>query len=210
MAGEITNKAVEKYIYDILPMRDPVLADMEKAAAREDIPIVGPAVARMFYLLAQISGAKRIFEMGSAIGYSTIWWARAAGPKGEIYYTDGDPKNAKRAQGFFKRAGVEKRIHIMTGDALEMLDRVRGNFDLIFIDVDKHQYPTALKKAVKRLKRGGLLVTDNTLWSGRVTRKADSPATRGVQEFNRVVYGMKNLFPVMIPLRDGVTIGRKS
>lgn len=210
MVGEITNKAVEKYIYDILPMRDPVLADMEKAAAREDIPIVGPAVARMFYLLAQISGAKRIFEMGSAIGYSTIWWARAAGPKGEIYYTDGDPKNAKRAQGFFKRAGVEKRIHIMTGDALEMLDRVRGNFDLIFIDVDKHQYPTALKKAVKRLKRGGLLVTDNTLWSGRVTRKADSPATRGVQEFNRVVYGMKNLFPVMIPLRDGVTIGRKS
>ncbi len=210
MAGEITNKAVEKYIYDILPMRDPVLADMEKAAAREDIPIVGPAVARMFYLLAQISGAKRIFEMGSAIGYSTIWWARAAGPKGEIYYTDGDPKNAKRAQGFFKRAGVEKRIHIMTGDALEMLDRVRGNFDLIFIDVDKHQYPAALKKAVKRLKRGGLLVTDNTLWSGRVTRKADSPATRGVQEFNRVVYGMKNLFPVMIPLRDGVTIGRKS
>jgi caffeoyl-CoA O-methyltransferase len=210
MAGDITNKAVEKYIYDILPARDPVLADMEKAAAREDIPIVGPAVARMFYLLAKISGAKKIFEMGSAIGYSTIWWARAAGPKAEIYYTDGDPKNAKRATEFFKRAGVEKGIHVMTGDALEMLDRVRGNFDLIFVDVDKHQYPAALKKAVRRLKRGGLLVTDNTLWSGRVTRKADSPATRGVQEFNRLVYGMKDLFPVMIPLRDGVTICRKS
>lgn len=206
---EITNAAVEKYIYDILPARDAVLADMEKAAGREDIPIVGPAVGRMFYLLAQISGAKRIFEMGSAIGYSTIWWARAAGPKAEIYYTDGDPKNAKRAQEFFKRAGVEKRIRVMTGDALAMLDSVRGNFDLIFIDVDKHQYPAALKKAVKRVKRGGLLVTDNTLWSGRVTRKADSPATRGVQEFNRLVYGMKELFPVMIPLRDGVTVCRK-
>jgi caffeoyl-CoA O-methyltransferase len=210
MAGEITNAAVEKYIYDILPPRDAVLADMEKAAAREDIPIVGPAVARMFYLLAQISGAKRIFEMGSAIGYSTIWWARAAGLKAEIYYTDGDPKNARRAQEFFKRAGVEKRIHIMIGDALAMLDRVRGNFDLIFIDVDKHQYPAALKKAVKRLKHGGLLVVDNTLWSGRVTRKADSDATRGVQEFNRLVYGMKDLFPVMIPLRDGVTVCRKA
>jgi len=209
MAG-ITNTAVEKYIYDILPARDPVLADMEKAASREDIPIVGPAVGRMFYLLAQISGAKRIFEMGSAIGYSTIWWARAAGPRAEIYYTDGDPKNAKRAQEFFKRAGVEKRIRIMTGDAGTMLDRVRGNFDLIFIDVDKHQYPAALKKAVKRLKHGGILVTDNTLWSGKVTRKADSPATRGVQEFNRLVYGMKDLFPVMIPLRDGITVCRKS
>lgn len=209
MAG-ITNTAVEKYIYDILPARDAVLADMEKAASREDIPIVGPAVGRMFYLLAQISGARRIFEMGSAIGYSTIWWARAVGPKAEIYYTDGDPKNATRAEQFFKRTGVEKRIRIMTGDALAMLDRVRGNFDLIFIDVDKHQYPAALKKAVKRLKRGGLLVTDNTLWSGRVTRKADSPATRGVQEFNRLVYGMKELFPVMIPLRDGVTVCRKA
>jgi caffeoyl-CoA O-methyltransferase len=209
MAG-ITNAAVEKYIYDILPARDAVLAEMEKAAKREDIPIVGPAVARMFYLLAQISGAKRIFEMGSAIGYSTIWWARAAGLKAEIYYTDSDPKNAKRAQEFFKRAGVEKRIRILIGDALAMLDRTRGNFDLIFIDVNKDQYPAALKKAVPRLKRGGLLVTDNTLWSGRVTRKADSAATRGVQEFNRLVYGMKNLFPVMIPLRDGVTVCRKS
>lgn len=208
--AEITNAAVEKYIYDILPARDPVLADMERAASRENIPIIGPAVGRMLYLLAQISGARRIFEMGSAIGYSTIWWARAAGPKAEIYYTDGDPKNAERAQEFFKRAGVEKRIRIMTGDALAMLNRVRGNFDLIFIDVDKHQYPGALKKAVKRLKRGGILVTDNTLWSGRVTRKADSAATRGVQKFNHLVYGMKNLFPVMIPLRDGVTVCRKS
>lgn len=209
MAG-ITNAAVEKYIYDILPKRDAVLEDMEKAAKREHIPIVGPAVARMFYLLAQISGAKRIFEMGSAIGYSTIWWARAAGPKAEIYYTDGDPKNAERARGFFKRAGVEKRIRVMTGDALAMLDRTRGNFDLIFIDVDKHQYPAALKKAVPRLKRGGLLVVDNTLWSGRVTRKADSKETRGVQEFNRLVYANQNLFPIMIPLRDGVTVCRKS
>lgn len=210
MANEITNQAVEKYIYDILPARDAVLADMEKAAKREHIPIVGPAVARMFYLLAQISGARRIFEMGSAIGYSTIWWARAAGPKAEIYYTDGDPKNAERARGFFKRAGVEKRIHVMTGDALAMLDRTRGTFDLIFIDVDKHQYPAAMRKAVPRLKRGGLLVVDNTLWSGRVTRKADSKETHGVQEFNRLVYGMKGLFPVMIPLRDGVTVCRKS
>lgn len=208
--ADITDAAVEKYLYDILPARDAVLADMEKAAKRERIPIVGPAVARMFYLLAQISGAKRIFEMGSAIGYSTIWWARAAGPKAEIYYTDGDPKNAARARGFFERAGVEKRIRVMTGDALAMLDRTRGSFDLIFIDVDKHQYPAAMKKAVPRLKRGGLLVVDNTLWSGRVTRKADSKETRGVQEFNRRVYGMKNLFPVMIPLRDGVTVCRKS
>jgi caffeoyl-CoA O-methyltransferase len=209
MAGEITNEAVEKYIYGILPARDAVIAEMEKQATAEDIPIIGPAVARMLYLLAQISGAKRIFEMGSAIGYSTIWLARAAGPKAEIYYTDGDPTNAKRATEFFKRAGVERRIRVMTGDALDLLGRVRGKFDMIFIDVNKEQYPAALKKVVPRLKRGGLLITDNTLWSGRVAREADSDATRGVQQFNKAVYASKELFPVMIPLRDGVTICRK-
>src|SRR5579863_185840 len=145
MAGEITNEAVEKYIYGILPARDAVVAEMEKQATAEDIPIIGPAVARMLYLLVQISGAKRIFEMGSAIGYSTIWLARAAGPKAEIYYTDGDPTNATRARGYFKRAGVENSIQIMTGDAVNLIDQVPGEFDLIFIDVDKHQYPDALR-----------------------------------------------------------------
>jgi len=209
MSGEITGELIEKYLYDILPRRDAVLAEMERQAAAENIPIIGPAVGRLMYLLAQISGAKRIFEMGSAIGYSTIWLARAAGAKAEIYYTDGDPKNARRAKVFFKQAKVERRIRMMTGDALQLLDRVRGKFDMIFIDVNKDQYPAALKKALPRIHRAGLLVTDNTLWSGRVTRSADSDATRGVQEFNKAVYASKELFPVMIPLRDGVTVCRK-
>ena len=209
MAGKITEANVEKYIYDILPARDAVLADMERLARQRDIPIIGPAVGRMIYLLAQICGAKRIFEMGSAIGYSTIWLARAAGPRAEIYYTDGDPSNARRANEFFERAGVDKRITVMTGDALAMIDRTKGKFDLIFIDVDKHQYPAALRKALPRLKSGGLLLTDNTLWSGRVARRAKDANTRGVQEFNRAVYSSKELFPVLIPLRDGVTVCRK-
>ena len=209
MAGKITEANVEKYIYDILPARDAVLGDMERLARQRDIPIIGPAVGRMIYLLAQISGAKRIFEMGSAIGYSTIWLARAAGPRAEIYYTDGDPSNARRAKEFFERAGVEKQISVMTGDALAMIDRTKGKFDLIFIDVDKHQYPAALRKALPRLKSGGLLLTDNTLWSGRVTRRAKDANTRGVQEFNQTVYSSGKLFPVLIPLRDGVTVCRK-
>ena len=95
----ILSSALEKYIYGILPKRDAVLAEMERYAKKHDVPIIGPAVARMIYLLAQISGARRIFEMGSAIGYSTIWLARAAGPDAEVYYTDGDAANAKRARG---------------------------------------------------------------------------------------------------------------
>jgi caffeoyl-CoA O-methyltransferase len=209
MVRKITEAAVEKYIYKLLPKRDAVVTKMERYAKEHDVPIIGPAVARMLYLLTQISGARRIFEMGSAIGYSTIWLARAAGPKAEIYYTDGDLANAARARNYFRRAGVEKRIRVMTGDALKLIDRTRGKFDMIFIDVNKHQYPAALRKALPRLKSGGLLVTDNTLWSGRVTRKAKDANTRGVQRFNREIYASKKLFPVIIPLRDGVAVCRK-
>src|SRR5215472_16481484 len=108
----ITNKDVEQYIYDSLPPRDKVLREMEAQAKQRNIPIVGPAVGRLLYQLAQISGAQRIFEMGSAIGYSTIWWARAVGDGGRVIYTDGDPKNAKEARGYFERAGVADRISI--------------------------------------------------------------------------------------------------
>ncbi len=209
MSG-IVDKAVERYLYDLLPGRDAVVREMERYAQQHDVPIIGPAVARVLALLVQISGAKRIFEMGSAIGYSTIWLARAAGPGGEVFYTDGDPTNAQRAQRHFRRAGVASRIRVLVGDAVKLIDRAPGKFDLIFIDVDKHQYPAASRKAVPRLKRGGLLIADNTLWSGRVTRRAEDRATRGIQQFNRMVYSSKQLFPVLIPLRDGVLVARKT
>jgi caffeoyl-CoA O-methyltransferase len=201
--------SVERYFYELLPKRDAVVAEMEAYARRHDVPIIGPAVARMLSLLVQISGAKRIFEMGSAIGYSTIWLARAAGPGAEVFYTDGNPENAKRAQDYFRRAGVAGRIHVLVGDALALLRKTPGQFDLIFNDVDKHQYPAVLRLAVPRLRNGGLFITDNTLWSGRVTRKARDNYTRGIQRFNREVYSSKRLFPVLIPLRDGVTVCRK-
>ena len=202
---------VEQYLYALLPEREAVVNEMEEYAAEHRVPIIGPAVARLLALLTQVSGAKRIFEMGSAIGYSTIWLARAAGPKAKVHYTDGDPANAERAKSYFRRAGVEKRIRVCVGDALELLMKTSGKFDLIFNDVDKHQYPAALRAALPKLKRGGLLITDNTLWSGKAARPAapEDAATLGVQEFNRLVYSSKELYPVLVPLRDGVTVCRK-
>jgi predicted O-methyltransferase YrrM len=203
---------VEEYLYGLLPERDAVIAGMEKYAEEHRVPIIGPAVARLMTLLVQVSGAKRIFEMGSAIGYSTIWLARAAGPQAQVFYTDGDAENARRAQESFRKAGVAKRIRVQVGDALELVKKTAGKFDFIFIDVDKHQYPGAMRAALPKLKRGGLLVTDNTLWSGKAARPAtaDDKDTLGIQEFNRLVYASKELFPVLIPLRDGVTVCRKA
>jgi caffeoyl-CoA O-methyltransferase len=203
---------VEEYLYQLLPERDSVVTEIEEYAAENRVPIIGPAVARMLTLLVQVSRAKRIFEMGSAIGYSTIWLARAAGPKGKVIYTDGDPEKASRAKDYFRRAGVAKRIDVRVGNAHDLLQKTPGKFDLIFNDVDKHQYPDSLRVALPKLRRGGLFISDNTLWSGKAARPAapDDIHTQGIQEFNRLVYASKELYPVLIPLRDGVTVCRKN
>jgi caffeoyl-CoA O-methyltransferase len=208
MSG-ILEKSVEKYIDSLLPKRDAVLVEMEKYAAKHDIPIIGPACGRLLHLATELSGAKRVFEMGSAIGYSTIWLARAAGAEAEIYYTDGNPENAKRAREHFHRAGVESRIQMLVGDAVELIDTVPGEFDMVFIDVNKDQYPAALKKALPRIRSGGVLLTDNVLWYGRSARKAKDARTRAIQQFNRMIYSLPELFPVIVPLRDGVAVCRK-
>jgi predicted O-methyltransferase YrrM len=205
----ITDPEVEKYLAALLPQRDEVLQEMEALAAKNNIPIIGPVVARFFYQLIRLNKARRVFEMGSAIGYSTIWAARAVGDGGQVYYTDGDPANAKRAEDFLRRAGVLDRVKVLTGDALALLDQTPGEFDIIFCDVDKHQYPQAFHKALPRIRRGGLLLADNTLWSGRVTQPPADEATRGILEFNRLIYSSKELFPTILPVRDGFAVCEK-
>jgi caffeoyl-CoA O-methyltransferase len=207
--GGITVPEVEDYLYAMLPSRDDVLAEMEIEASKNKVPIVGPAVARVLYQLAIISGAKRIFEMGSAIGYSTIWWARAVGDGGRVVYTDGDPKNADKARRYFERAGVHRRITVRVGDAFEFLSEEKEQYDIIFNDVDKIDYPRALRLALPRLKSGGLFITDNVLWSGKVSQPDPDATTKAILEFNKLIYESKDLFTTILPLRDGVAVCTK-
>ena len=208
--GGITVGAVEDYLYSLLPPRDEVLTEMETEAARCEVPIVGPAVARVLYQLALMIGAKSVFEMGSAIGYSTIWWAGAVGDKGRVIYTDGDSKNAEQARQYFERAGVSNRITVHVGDALELLSEQKQEFDIIFNDVDKEDYPRVFRIAIPKLRKGGLFVTDNVLWSGKVAQKnPPDAATKAILEFNRLLYGSPDLFTTILPIRDGVAVALK-
>ena len=164
----------------------------------------------MLHQLALISGAKTVFELGSAVGYSTIWWARAVGEGGRVIYTDGDRKKADEARGYFERGGVADRITIKVGDALELLSEQKQEYDIIFCDIDKEDYPRAFKLAVPRLRKGGLLVADNVLWSGRVAQENPSEAsTKAILEFNRLLYSSTELFPTVLPIRDGVAVSVK-
>jgi caffeoyl-CoA O-methyltransferase len=209
--SEITLRSVAEYMHRLLPARDPVLAEMEKRAAKEHIPIVGPSVGALFYQLARLTRARRIFEMGSAIGYSTVWWARGMETGGQVYYTDGDQENAAAADDYLKRAGVRDSVVILVGNSLDLIDRVEGEFDIIFNDVDKHYYPEVYEKAAGRVRIGGLFVTDNVLWSGRV---ADASVrdrdTTSIRKFNKLLFSDERYESSIIPLRDGVAIGRRA
>jgi predicted O-methyltransferase YrrM len=204
--GGITVPEVEDYLYAMLPPRDEVLAEMEAEATRDHVAIVGPAVARVLHQLALISGAKKIFEMGSAIGYSTIWWARAVGEGGRVIYTDGDPKRAEKARRYFERAGVSSRITVRIGDALEILSEQKDTYDIIFNDVDKVDYPRVFRLALPRLRSGGLFITDNVLWSGKLGKPNPDAQTKAILEFNKMIYKSEDVFTAILPLRDGVSV----
>lgn len=201
---------VDDYLYSMLPKHDPVLAEMEDYASRQKIPIVGPAVARVLQQLAMLINARTVFELGSAIGYSTIWWAQVVGDKGRVIYTDGDSKNAELARGYFTRAGVADRITLHTGDALEFLSEQNQEFDIIFNDVDKEDYPRVLRLVAPRLRKGGLFITDNVLWSGRVAEKNPQEATtKAILEFNRKLYDAAEFYTTILPIRDGLAVALK-
>ena len=206
----VTAGPVDDYLYSMLPKRDDVLTEMEEYATKHDIPIVGPAVARVLQQLALMINARTVFELGSAIGYSTIWWAQAVGENGRVIYTDGDSKNAERARGYFARADLSKRIILHVGDALEFLSEQKQEFDIIFNDVDKDDYPRVLRLVASRLRKGGLFITDNVLWSGRVTEKtpADS-STKAILEFNRKLCDSKEFYTTILPIRDGLAVAVK-
>lgn len=200
---------VDDYLYSMLPKRDAVLTEMEQYATEKSIPIVGPAVARVLQQLALMINARKIFELGSAIGYSTIWWAQAVGEGGTVVYTDGDAQNAERARGYFTRAGVSKQIVLRTGDALEILSEEKQEFDIIFNDVDKEDYPRVLRLIAPRLRKGGLFITDNVLWSGRVAEKNPDARTKAILEFNRKLYDSEDFYTTLLPIRDGLAVALK-
>jgi caffeoyl-CoA O-methyltransferase len=200
---------VDDYLYSMLPKRDEVLSEMEDYASEHNIPIVGPAVARVLQQLALTINARKVFELGSAIGYSTIWWAQAVGESGSVIYTDGDAKNADRAQSYFVRAGVSKQVLVHTGDALEILSEEKQEFDIIFNDVDKEDYPRVLRLVAPRLRKGGLFITDNVLWSGRVAEKNPDAQTKAILEFNRKLYESKEFYTTLLPIRDGLAVALK-
>ena len=175
----LVSPELDRYLIERLPDRHPVIAEMEAFATERDVPIVGPAVATLLGILARSIGARRVCELGSAIGYSTAFFAQAVGPGGSVLYTDGDERNARRAEGYLDRLNLRDRVEIRVGEAVGILEASSGDFDVVFIDIDKDAYPQALEAASACGPAG---ISSPTMSSGRArssTRQSGTARRRG-------------------------------
>jgi predicted O-methyltransferase YrrM len=207
----IVDESIEGYLHGLQRSRDPVLIEMEQRAAEQGFPIIGPLVGRLCKQMACAIGARDVFEMGSGFGYSTYWFAQAVGATGRVVHTDGNAERSADARRYLDRAGLASRVTFEVGDAVTILKQYPGPFDVVFIDIDKHGYPSALELARSRVRLGGFIITDNTLWSGRVTQPASkhSADTHGVVRYNQEAFAAPDLLTTILPLRDGVALSLK-
>ncbi len=206
----ITYDHIDDYLYSIAPPRDRVLEKMEEYAETNNVPIIGPLVGRFLYNLAKASRSKRVLEIGAAIGYSAIWLGRAVvSEKGVVTTVERDPGRADLAEKNINEAGLGRTVKVVRGDALEVIPKLRDEYDLVFLDSDKEIYPEAFKKSVKLLRKGGLFVADNALWNGEVSTGGTSAEARAMIRFNKDVSGSPGISTVILPLRDGVLVGLK-
>jgi predicted O-methyltransferase YrrM len=206
---DILDPHIEQYIHRVAPVSPPPLDEMEAYARENGFPIIGPLVGRLLQQLVIMTNAKRIIELGSGYGYSALWMAMVLPSDGEIICTDGDAENERRAESYFQRAGVQTMIDFRVGDALELFAEVPGPFDLVLNDIDKEGYPDTIEPVKRKLRQGGVFVTDNLLWSGRVLGPDDAESTRGVLEFTRRLYDDEDLLTSIVPIRDGVSLAVK-
>ena len=204
----IVHPEIDAYLRGLYDDGEPVRHEMEALAAQKSFPIVGPVVGRHLELLARAIGARRVFELGSGYGYSAYFFARAVGAGGVVHCTELAAENVERARDFLARASLWERVTYHREEATAALRRVGGTWDIVYNDIDKDGYPDTVDLAHAHLRPGGLFITDNVLWSGRVLAGRDdgTAATRGVIEFTRRLLAHPGFLTSVNPTRDGVAV----
>ena len=205
----IVDPAVERYLDRMQQPGDAVLQEMGRLGEERGFPIVGPLVGRILEQAARGIGAHTVFEMGSGFGYSTAWFARAVGPQGKVVHTENDRKLSDEARQWLGKANVAGRVDFRLGEACDLLRQDKGPYDVVFIDIDKEDYPKAWRLARDRVRPGGLVLTDNVLWKGRVAGRQNDAATEAIREYNRLAEDDGDFLVTILPVRDGVSVALK-
>jgi predicted O-methyltransferase YrrM len=210
----ITDPDIENYIREMsisavnVPESE-IFERMHEYARNNHFPIIGPMAGRLLRQLAMITKAHNILELGSGYGYSALWFAGGMRSNGRIVCTDNLPANHDLAQQYFSEAGHADMLDFRVGDALQIAGGLSGPFDIILNDIDKEQYPKALEIAIPRLRKGGIFITDNILWAGKILNSDPDKPTQAILEFNRRLFNSPDILSSIIPLRDGLGMAVK-
>lgn len=212
--AEIVDPLVERYVTERVPPRDPVLADVEDAARANHVPMVGPLEGQTLYLIARLARARSILEVGTATGYSAIWLARAAREAGgELVGIELDPQRHLEAERNLARAGLGDVARVIRGDAFEVLPRLEGPFDFVFLDLvrqfsDEARLRQLFELCLDRLAIGGVLAIDNVLYGGEVVAP-ETVGARAADALNRRIAADPRLVAAFLTIRDGLAIAQK-
>jgi predicted O-methyltransferase YrrM len=210
----IVTDAVQDYLATVRPQPDAVLAEMEEQGRAEGIPIVSPDTGRLLHVLALAAGARRVVEIGTAIGVSTLHLARALPEDGELISFEIDPSRHADARAYLERAGVADRVDLRLEDALEGLPKLEGPFDLAFLDAAKGQYEEYLRLTLPLLRPRAIVAVDNVLMSGSVAENRpigpwSAESVAGARAFNERLLDHAELVATLLPVGDGVAVAVK-
>lgn len=203
----------ERYVTELFANEDLILSKIRARHAAEHLPAinVSPEEGKLLHLLLLTIQARRVLEIGSLGGYSGVWLARALPQNGKLTTIEKDPKHATIAREAFAAAGLERRVELIEGSALDILPTLQPGFDAVFIDADKEPLPQYFDWGMRLLRRGGLLLCDNAFFHGAAMDQSDrSGAALGVRAFNQLAASDPRLIATIIPVRDGLVIGLKT
>jgi predicted O-methyltransferase YrrM len=213
--GNITPSAVADYLAGLRADPHERLALIDREGRGEGLPLVYPDTGALLHTLALGCGARRILEIGTCIGYSTLWMATALPPDGTLMTMEYDAARAARARDHFAAAGYGGRVSVIVGDATRFLHKLAGPFDFVFQDSDKTLYEPMLDRLIELLRPGGLLVADNILWNGEVIpgyvgeKKYSDEDTAAIASFSRRVAADSRLYTSFLQVGDGVSVSVK-
>jgi len=213
MIGALLAPQLNEYLEHLVPSRPAEMQAMETYAKQAHFPIIGPVAGHFCYLLARMTGARRIFEMGSGFGYSTAWFARAVKENGggTVYHVVWDEALSRRARTHLRTLGFDGVVEYHVGEAVQTLRQTAGTFDLIFNDIDKEGYPASLPVVTEKLRPGGVLIVDNMFWHGQIfDAKDQTEETEGVRRLTTLITSDPGWISSIVPLRDGLLVAHRA
>ncbi len=206
------DERLQRYVTELFAAEDPILAAIRARHAAAGLPPIhiSPEEGKLLHLLLLTIGATTVLEIGALGGYSGVWLARALPPQGRLTTIEKDPRHARIARQAFAEAGLDARVRLIEGAALDVLPTLTPGFDAVFVDADKEPLAQYFEWSMRLLRPGGLLLCDNAFFHGAAVDPEDrSPAAAGVRAFNRLAASDPRLVATIVPVRDGLVVGVK-